>query len=70
MTQRPAAGKPSYYGDKDCNFSELILLKSSTSASKKNINAKQIGVDQDGGLFNTYLNSLSSSSEVNALFNN
>ena len=70
MTQRPAAGKPLYYGDKDCDFSELFLFKSSTSASKKNINAKQIGVDQDGGLFNTYLNSLSSSSEVNALFKN
>ena len=54
MTQRPAAGKPLYYGDKDCNFSELFLFKSSTSASKKNINAKQIGMDQDGWLFNTY----------------
>ena len=54
MTQRPAAGKPLFYGDKDCNFSELFLFKSSTSASKKNINAKQIGVDQDGWLFNTY----------------
>ena len=41
---------------KTATFQNFFFSDKAPARAKKNINAKQIGVDQDGWLFNTYFN--------------
>ena len=45
MTQGPAAGKPFYYGGKDCNFSELFFSDQAPAKKviKYNTNRRELG---------------------------
>ena len=63
MTQGPAAGKPFYYGGKDCNFSELFFSDQAPAkkVTKYNTNRRELGRM-------AFSNSISFISEVNALF--